>query len=110
MTISYQIIYWRDIPAQVKVRAGRNRVSRPLSVRFERAIDRAAMYAGKIDSDDYLAEWHGSDWQQREGEPEAVADALVSEIEAAYTDKRLRAMARNGGYEVKEEEVEADQD
>ena len=110
MTTSYQIIYWRDIPAQVKARAGKNRVSRPLSVRFERAIDRAAMYAGKIDSDDYLAEWHSSEWQQREGEPEAVADTLVFEIEAAYPDRRLRAMARKGGYAAEEEEVEADQD
>ena len=97
MTVKYQIIYWRDIPAQVKVRAGRTRVSRPLPVRFEQAIDRAAMHSGAINSDDYLAEWRRSEWQEREGEPEDVADTLVSEIDAAYSRDNLRDLARNGG-------------
>ena len=103
MTTSYQIIYWRDIPAQVKVKTTKRPLSRQLSERFERAIDRAAMYAGTIGSDDYLAEWHKSDWQEREGEPEAILEALVTEIEAAYPEDRLREMSRNGGFEVKEE-------
>ncbi len=100
MTTMYQIIYWRDIPAQVKVKAGRERVSRPLPERFERAIDQAAMHAGLIGSDDYLAEWHRSEWTEREGEAEAVADALVAEIETTYSRERLRDMARNSGREL----------
>lgn len=96
MKTTYQIIYWRDIPAQIKVK-GQKGYSRQLSERFERAIDRAAMHAGAINTDDYLAEWHKSDWQEREGEPEAVVEALVAEIEAAYTEDRLRDLSRNGG-------------
>ncbi len=99
MTTTYQIIYWRDIPAQVKVKAGRQRVSRPLPQRFEQAIDQAAMQAGLIGSDDYLAEWHHSELVEREGEPEAIADAVVAEIEADYPRSRLRTMAKNGGRE-----------
>ncbi len=99
MTTTYQIIYWRDIPAQVKVKAGPTRVSRPLPTRFEQAIDQAAMYAGLINSDDYLAEWRQSDWQEREGEAESVAEALVTELDEAYSRDRLRDLARNGGHE-----------
>lgn len=99
MKSTYQIIYWRDIPAQVKVRAGRMRVSRPLPDRFEQAIDRAAMHAGAINSDDYLAEWRRSDWLEREGEPEAVAEALVAELDSSYSQDKLRDLARNGGHE-----------
>ncbi|MCK6628619.1 MAG: virulence factor [Anaerolineae bacterium] len=99
MTTTYQIIYWRDIPAQVKVK-GRGGASRQLPERFERAIDRAAMHAGAINTDDYLAEWRKSDWLEREGEPEAVVEALVAELEAAYPEEKLREMARNGGREV----------
>ena len=100
MKSRYQIIYWRDIPAQVKVQAGAQRVSRQLPERFERAIDRAAMHAGAINTDDYLAEWRRSDWEEREGDPEAVAEALLSELEAAYPEQRLREVARQGGREI----------
>ena len=99
MTIRYQIVYWRDIPAQVKVRAGRTRMGRPLSDRFEKAIDQAAMHAGVINSDDYLAEWRTTDWQEREGEAVAVAEALVAELEAAYPRDRLRNLVTNAGRE-----------
>ena len=58
MTVEYQIIYWRDVPAQLKVRAaGARRLSRELSDRFQKAIDEAAMRAGLTGTDDYLAAW-----------------------------------------------------
>ncbi len=103
MTVRYQIIFWRDIPAQVKVKAGRSRVGRPLSNRFPVAIDEAAMRAGKTESNDYLAEWRSSDWQEREGDPEAVADILVAELEAAYPPQRLRTLIQQHGLEKAEE-------
>jgi hypothetical protein len=99
-TTNYQIIYWRDIPAQVKVKTGRTRLSRQLPERFEQAIDRAAMHSGAINSDDYLAEWRHSDWQEREGELENVADALVAELDAAFPQDDLRTIARNGGRKL----------
>lgn len=99
MTTKYQIIYWRDIPAQVKVKAGRRRAGRPLSSRFPVAIDEAAMRAGITESDDYLAEWRNGDWQEREGELETVADALVAELETAYPPERLRKLVKQHGLE-----------
>jgi hypothetical protein len=99
MTSKYQIISWRDIPAQVKVKAGRQRAGKPLSQRFTAAIDEAAMRAGKTESDDYMAEWRTSDWQEREGNLEEIADALVSELEAAYPNERLRLLVEQHGLE-----------
>lgn len=99
MVIRYQIVYWRDIPAQVKLRAGRKRLGRPLSDRFQQAIDQAAMRAGVVDSNDYLAEWRTTTWQEREGEAEAVAETLVAEFEAAYPQDRLKLLVSNHGRE-----------
>lgn len=99
MTIKYQIIYWRDIPAQVKVKAGRKRAGRPLPQRFPVAIDEAAMRAGKTESDDYLAEWRNGDWQEREGELEEVADTIIAELETAYPATRLRTLIQQLGFE-----------
>ena len=41
------IISWRDIPAQVVCRKGRETAKVPLSARFQEAVDRAAMRAGR---------------------------------------------------------------
>jgi hypothetical protein len=96
---TYQIVYWRDIPAQVKVREGKARAGRQLTERFQVFIDRAAMRAGLFNTDDYLAEWRTSEAQEMEGDPEAVAEAVAAELEAAYPDDRLEALATNGGQE-----------
>ncbi len=99
MTASYQILYWRDIPAQIKVRGGGQRVNRPLSARFQEAIDEAAMRAQSTSTDDYLEEWRSSDWQAAEGEAEEIADSLLAKIEAEYTNERLNSLKSNKGYE-----------
>lgn len=99
-TVSYQIVYWRAIPAQVKVKVGRERTSKPLSDRFQVAIDDAAMRAGMIGTDDYLAEWRTEAPVEREGEAEALATAIVAEFEAAYPDARLKLLVENWGREL----------
>ena len=63
------IVYWRDIPAQVIVKAGRKPAKRELPERFAQAIDAAAMRDGASDTDAYLAEW-------RRGAPEPCGDDL----------------------------------
>ena len=50
-------ILWRDIPSQVLIKRGRDRGKYMLNARFQEAIDRAAMRAGKGGSDAYLEEW-----------------------------------------------------
>ena len=45
------VVYWRDIPAQVIVKKGRESAKIQLNERFEKAIDRAAMRANLRDTD-----------------------------------------------------------
>ena len=51
------VIWWRDIPAQVVVRDGRQTAKIVLHPRFQVAIDKAAVKAGRKAMDDYIAEW-----------------------------------------------------
>ena len=44
-------VFWRDIPAQVLIKRGRQRGKYLLAHRFQAAVDRAAMRAGKGGSD-----------------------------------------------------------
>ena len=92
------LIYWRDIPAQVIVQRGRKREKAKLSLRFQEAIDRAAMRAGKGSSDAYLSEW-------RRVPSSIESDAALHEIaaqeasrrEAEYSDELLLQLIRNHG-------------
>lgn len=93
------IVYWRDIPAQVIVKAGRQSAKRQLTERFEKAIDRAAMRAKLRDTDSYLAEWRRSDPVDCGDDLESVADAEAERLETAYDEARLAALVAGGGVE-----------
>jgi Virulence factor len=95
------LVFWRDIPAQVIVRAGRRTAKRPLSDRFQEAIDRAAMRAGLRDSDAYLEQWQRIFAGPCDDDLEAAAEAAAAKLEADYPPERLRALAANGGLEPK---------
>ena len=80
----YQILYWRDIPAQIKVFEGSKPISRPLPDSFQQAIDRVAMVEGLIGSDEYLNEWHWSPKMERPGATEEIINALMRELEIEH--------------------------
>ncbi len=93
------IVYWRDIPAQVIVRAGRDNAKRQLSERFEKAIDRAAMRAQLRDTDSYLSEWRRAEPVDCGDDLEAEAEAAAQRLESEYDEDRLRALVSAGGLE-----------
>lgn len=99
MMTSYQIVYWRDIPAQVRLRHARERSARPLHPRFQEAIDAAAMLAHATSADAYLEDWRTDDWQDKDEDPHRLGDRMVAEIEAAYPVDRLQALVRNSGFD-----------
>jgi hypothetical protein len=93
------IVYWRDIPAQVIVKAGRASAKRQLSERFEMAIDRAAMRAGLRDTDSYLGEWRRAAPDPCGDDLESEADAAATRLEEEYGEERLKALVASGGLE-----------
>lgn len=99
MSARYQIVYWRDIPAQIKVRSGSVRIARSLSPRFQEAIDEAAMLARATSADAYLEDWRTSAWEPCQDDPERAAETLVNDLESAYPPERLGALKDNKGYE-----------
>lgn len=93
------VVYWRDVPAQVIVKAGRKTAKRQLSERFETAIDRAAMKAKLRGTDDYLAQWTRGAAIACGDDLEAEADKAASQLESDYPDDRLKSLVANGGVE-----------
>jgi hypothetical protein len=94
-------VYWRDIPAQVIVKRGRESAKVVLSQRFQEAIDRAAMRAGKGSSDKYLDDWRRVR-TTCSGPMESQAKAQAERLEAAFDDELLERMVKAGGLAVTE--------
>ena len=92
-------ILWRDIPSQVLIKRGRDRGKYMLSARFQEAIDRAAMRAGKGGSDAYLDEWRRVTTAiEVDGVLADIAAQLGQEIEAQYSDEDITRLAKQNGY------------
>jgi hypothetical protein len=95
---SYQILYWRDIPVQIKIRSGKDRLNSPLSSRFQEAADEAAMRAKATSTDEYLEEWRASAWQDSNQDAESLLSTLLEEIETDYSEKILKRLITNHGF------------
>ncbi len=90
------VIRWRDIPAQVVAKRGREAAKRELSPRFQVAIDRAAMYAGLFGTDEYLSEW-ARDSRPCGDDLESEAANEAARLEAEFNPEVLNEVAGNGG-------------
>jgi alkanesulfonate monooxygenase SsuD/methylene tetrahydromethanopterin reductase-like flavin-dependent oxidoreductase (luciferase family) len=78
----YQILYWQDIPSQVKAWDDFDEVKISLAPRFMEQIDQVAQRKGLTNTDDYLAQWNWSEKQERAGDPDEVAEKIKGELEA----------------------------
>ena len=93
------VISWRDIPAQVVGRKGRETAKVQLSLRFLEAVDRAAMRAGRGSSDAYLADWKRSPPRPCGDDITAEVAAEAARIEARYTEEYLERLVKSKGLE-----------
>jgi hypothetical protein len=70
-----------------------------LTARFQEAIDRAAMRAGKGGSDAYLEEWRRVTTSiEAEGVLEEIAQRLGEEIESQVSDDELAMLVKQKGF------------
>ncbi len=83
--VSYKILYWQEIPVQIKVEGDDDEVSLELPPRFMDRVDQLAAQRGLHATDDYLAQWKWSEEEEREGNSAvAVAEELQAEFEAQF--------------------------
>ena len=103
------IICWRDIPAQVNAGSGDAKVQRILPRRFQRAIDNAAMVAGKSEASQYIGEWRRVARATGGDDPEGAARRVAAELEEAFPRERLQTFVATGGWDPRRgEPVTAD--
>ena len=88
--------YWRGIPARVIAKKGRRSTKVQLSPRFQRAIDRAAMRAGKGRSDVYLSDWR-REISTCGDDLDVEAQTWAHRLEEQFTNDDLLALIRAHG-------------
>ena len=74
------ILYWKEIPVQVKSEDADNTVSLPLDHRFQEAADAVAMMDGSYGSDAYLDAWQWGDATDSNLNAETAANQLAQRI------------------------------
>ncbi len=89
-----RIMYWKEIPYAVRATDASGRASRQLPERFQEAVDAAAMAADATSQEAYQAGFAWGPPEERPGTASEAADAVVTEIVAAYPEERLKALAR----------------
>jgi hypothetical protein len=100
-----KIMYWKDIPCSVRVEEGRrNRVIRKLPDIYMQVVDAVAMKEGTVGSDEYQAAFRWGEPEERPGELEVIAEAVVEEILVQYPKSWLIERGKRAG--VSEAELE----
>ena len=80
----YRIMYWKHIPQSITVEGDGRTVKKQLSEKIQNKIDAYAMAVGATSTSDYAKEYKRGPWVDREGTPEDVAEALLSELELEF--------------------------
>ena len=82
----YRVTYWKDIPQSFTVEGEGRTVKKQLSQKIQNLIDAYAMLLGLTSTEDYSAQYRRGDWIEREGAPEELAEALLAELEAEFSN------------------------
>ncbi|MSS73719.1 MAG: hypothetical protein EXS64_19860 [Candidatus Latescibacteria bacterium] len=93
------ILYWKEIPAQVKAEDEREEVSLQLPDRFQQGIDTVAMVDGSYGADAYLEAWEWGPEVEVPGSAREAAEALAHRIATRFPldfANRLRALHESG--------------
>jgi metal-dependent amidase/aminoacylase/carboxypeptidase family protein len=90
----YRIMYWKHIPQSFTVEGDGRTVKKQLSQKIQDKIDAYAMAVGASSATDYAAQYKRGAWIERDGQPEEVAEALLSELEAEFA--KIEIPKKNG--------------
>ena len=83
---TYQILYWQDIPSQIKCWDDSDEIKTELPQQFITKIDQKAQEVGLTSTDDYLAQWNWGEELERPGTAAEVTRAIQKELEAQFSE------------------------
>ena len=94
-------VFWRDIPSHIIFKTKSGRFKKQMSPRFEKAIDRAAMRAGKGSSEAYMADWRRDIRNIKADNPKSIVDKEIELLETMFSDDLLEKTVKSKGIKEK---------
>ena len=94
-------VFWRDIPSHIIFKTKSGKFKKQMSPRFEKAIDRAAMRAGKGSSDAYMADWRREIVKIKTDDPQSIVDQEIESLEQMFSDDLLEKTVKSKGIKEK---------
>lgn len=98
------VIYWKEIPAQVRAEDADGEITLPLPDRFQQGIDAISMFDGSYGADAYLEAWDWGPEVEISGAAQEVAEALARKIATRFPAdfvNRIRALHESGKRDPK---------
>ncbi|MDB6125260.1 MAG: cobalamin B12-binding domain protein [Pedosphaera sp.] len=80
----YQVLYWQDLPSEIKAWDDFDEVKVSLPTRFAEMIDASAQKQGFTSGDAYMTHLRWGEEAIRAGSPDEVAEAVKKELEAKF--------------------------
>jgi hypothetical protein len=80
----YQILFWQDIPTQVKAWDDFDETKIELSSKFLVKIDQAAKEQGLTSEDNYLSQFRWGEEEEQSGTADEVAEAVKKVLEEKF--------------------------
>jgi len=90
-------VFWRDIPSHIIFKTKSGKFKKQMSPRFEKAIDRAAMRAGKGSSDAYMADWRREIVKIKTDDPQSIVDQEIELLEQMFSNDLLEKTVKSKG-------------
>jgi len=84
----YQVLYWKHIPAQIRVFEGKRPLAFQMPPRFQQEIDRVAMAEGLAGTDAYLNAWQWSQRMERPGSAQDIAPVILEYLARDFDARR----------------------
>lgn len=91
---TYDVVYWQEIPVEVRARGDGITHQELLSGRFQRLVCDAALQRRQAAAEDYIRHWVRSEPRDRPGSALEVARDVAREIELQYDAIREGALRR----------------
>lgn len=80
MPSTYQILYWQEIPTQVKAWDDFDDAKLEMPPGFMERVDNEAQKQGLTKMENYTAQFKWSEEKEHEGEPDETVKAIVAQL------------------------------
>ncbi|MDA0710809.1 MAG: virulence factor [bacterium] len=84
----YQVLYWKNIPAQIRVFEGKRPRAFEMPAWFQQEIDRVATTLGLTGTDDYLNAWEWSEKRDYQGSIEEASSEILADLAVEYRKQK----------------------